>query len=295
MLLRLWIIALLIFPVASSHGAFWNLTQTEKNALAECVLYLYLHENNITCLDEKKAVTEEVYKQFLESAQKNLGSEFAPRVQAHPSHAFENFDQFKKSIMEVCKKGPKACHYIYNKTQNTSKFQRKECNKYCSAKTCKDVFTLASCYALSAYTVEGKRKAEGQSPICPLNTVRNCLKNRDASLKNMIDDRGWPRDWVDIKKNWGNLFFLTATEPAKGRHLGIRAAQAGTVLAVLAAMPFVIHAIWPALPMLTVTWPKALAWGKSFLSGQIQNIKLTASSDVTQSVIQDVSTVAADA
>jgi len=287
-LVRLWIIAFLTLSGASSYAAFWKLRQKEKDAVAECVLYLYLHENKITCATEESAITEDMYRGFLEASKEE--NAVNPKVPIRTT--FRDFNDFKAKIVNVCRNGQAACKRIHDKTIKPTKLHRPECNAICSHFTCKnDLFVLSSCYAMSAYGLDGAKMGEKSTPICPANSVKKCLKN-ESLLPAMIKKRGWNISLEGgLSKNWGPLFFLTLTDPAQGRHLGVRIAQAGTVMGVMLAIPFAIHALWPALPILKLTWPNAFSWGGIkklgyYLgSGQVESLQKVASDDVSKDAV----------
>jgi len=278
------IVFYLIMHGVSAQAAFFNIRSSEKETMIRCVFYLYLKENRITCPMQQNAVTQEVYEEFLSTLKATYALEYNPTNQELPvlqesstpptefplpqkqtggtpsdtwqqpiPEAYLTFEGFQKNIVNFCLTGQGYCQKIQYQTKAPGPFQRKQCDVFCSANTCRDPFTLASCYALNQYAADGTKT--DKNPICPASTVKNCLKqNRDAKLVTIIAERGWPAEWNNLEKYWGNLFFSTATEPAKGRHLGFRAAQASAVMAVLASLPFVLHVVAPAVFVTTGSW-----------------------------------------
>ncbi len=113
-------------------------------------------------------------------------------------------------------------------------------------------------------------------------------------MPKILKDRGWSNDWKNLGINWDKVFLLTATEPAKGRHLGVRAIQAGTVTAVMAAMPFVIYAVWPAFPVLKLSWPNLFSWGHlkkiggSIFGNEVQSIQSRVYDDASHKIVDRV-------
>lgn len=196
-------------------------------------------------------------------------------------NAYLNFETYKKTIQEVCVKGLQVCQGIKadNITNFRKRLRRKKCNSFCSARTCQDPFTLATCYAFASHSLDGleTESVGDDEAICPIDTVKNCLKNgHSQAFVQQLADRGWGDAWdqkkeskkpegheeasdIDykhswLKDHWDKVFFLTSTEPAKGKHIGLRIAQGGAVLATVAALPFVLHVAAPALMIKAGSW-----------------------------------------
>ena len=258
----------------------------------------------------------------------------SPKVD-HPQEAWKkklppaylDFETYKATITKVCNKGQQVCEMIKadNATNFRKRLRRKKCNSFCGKKTCRDLFTLATCYSFAAHGLDGILRDEigDEGAICPMDTVKNCLKNiHTTGFVQQLANRGWGDAWDkkkaakealkntkefsegrsvivqnapsesdvskkkestshEVKKevqegetqeksagetqsqsekyawlrdHWDTVFFLTSTEPAKGKHLGFRIAQGGAVLAVVAALPFVLHAAAPALMLKAGSW-----------------------------------------
>jgi hypothetical protein len=254
---RLIIFLLIISYACPSFSAFFNIRKAEKDELIQCGLYLYFQHNKITCPEIEEDVTVEIFDTFLKALRLSYDSEYKLEgtstvqegsmstiseqewVKKLPE-AYQTYDAFKKNIGSFCKNGKSVCQKIQRETENRPMFQRKKCNTFCSANTCKDAFTMATCFAMS------QSNALNNQPICPSDTVKRCLrKENNLALVKTLALRSWPREWNDLEAHWDQVFFATATEPAKGKHIGLRMAQAGGVMGVVAALPFLMHAVIP--------------------------------------------------
>jgi len=245
-----------------SFSAFFNIRKAEKDELIQCGLYLYFTTNSITCPEIDENVTEETYQNFLNALRVSYDSEYKPgdvqektgvqdgsfppislsdqEWQKKLPEVYRTFEGFKKNIGSFCRNGKSICEKIQKDTENRPMIQRKKCNTFCSANTCKDAFTLSVCRGMN------QSQALNTRPICSDDTVKRCLsKENNLNLVKTLAQRGWPAEWNNLEKYWGNVFLATATEPAKGKHIGLRAAQVGGVMAVVVSLPFIIHAAAP--------------------------------------------------
>ena len=247
-----------------SFSAFFNIRKAEKDELIQCGLYLYFINNGITCPVIAEDVTEEVYKTFLNALRISYDSEYkpgemqekgdpqegsAPKIQLSDQEwrqrlpeVYRTFEGFQANIGSFCQNGKSVCEKIQKDTETRPMTQRKKCNTFCSSNTCKDAFTLSVCYGMNQSTAFNER------PICSDDTVKKCLgKENKLNLVKILAQRGWPSEWNNLQKNWGNVFLATGTEPAKGKHIGLRVAQVGGVMAVVVSLPFIVHAAAPGV------------------------------------------------
>ena len=79
--------------------------------------------------------------------------------------------------------------------------RRKKCNTFCSQKTCRS-FTLATCYAFASHDLNGIPTELGDArAICPMDTVKNCLKNfHTTGFVRELANQGWGDGWDKKEK-----------------------------------------------------------------------------------------------
>ena len=238
-----------------TQAAFFNIKSSEKTRMITCGMSLYLKKMGIDCAQIDKGVSQKMYEDFIAMLQKSQSSEALenhkkPETKELPEQ-YKTFEKFKETITGICTKGVAECNDLKEKTAKRGSvlrglknakgvqgfkdaFKREKCNEYCSANTCKDPFTIATCYAMK------------EAGICQEKNVKNCLEKNQKNLVEAVNKREWPQEWAVLEKNWEKIFLATASEPAKGKHLGLRFAQLSAATAALAALPFVIHVVAPA-------------------------------------------------
>jgi hypothetical protein len=246
----------------SAQGAFFNIDQQEKHLMIACGLDLYLKKNDIDCADLKRGITTILYNKFI--------NDF--RVAYDPTHenpdwkeslpeVYQTFDNFKNNIQEICENGESACRTIKGGTYNRSRFQRKTCNTLCSTRTCKDLFTLSTCHAMSENQID-------EQDICPPETVKNCLSKNIPNLETALRKRGWPQEWANIDEYWDHIFLGTAPEIAPGRTSLYRAEE---IVAATVAIGGAV-AVMAFLPSLIVVIAPGATAGIKYVKGQVKNL-----------------------
>lgn len=281
------IIVTILCHTFSAQGAFFYIDKKEKEQMIQCGFYLYLLHNNISCDHVDETLTEEFYEQFLERLKTIYNKNNAPTsdkswMQQLPPD-YQTFENFRTNIMSTCEVGENVCRIIKYNTLNPSRLQRKQCNTLCSRLTCRDMFTLSSCYAMNTFGIE-----DDDSPICPDDTVKNCLQNV-RNLPALLSRRQWPAEWENLEQDWDKIFLATSPEAAKGRALGLRLVEIGGVTATLVALPFIAEALFPGAIVIGGTLARKGIVDLAFAG--IKAVKSFAISQVTKQINAGVSTV----
>ncbi len=242
-----WLVIILLYSIPS-FGAFFNIDKTEKHELITCGFFLYLEANGMDCGHIEEEVQPNLYLKFISDLRKTYDplSKDANWKDKLPK-SYQTFEAFKENMIKVCGEGEAVCNRI--KKGKSFFLGRKKCNSFCSTRTCRDMFTLATCHAMDEYGV------------CPRNTVKNCLNNNRPKLEGLLQARGWPTEWDNLDENWTHIFLATAPETAKGASIGVRFVEIGGVAAVAAALPFVLPLAAPLVPAVS-----------SFIKGQLKNL-----------------------
>ncbi len=254
-----------------NRRAFFNITPLQKHELITCGLDLYLKKNEIDCADLKNGVTTTLYTKFVNDFRPAYDPQGEnPDWKENLPLVYRTFDNFKSNIQEICEKGESACRIIKRESYNRKWHQINTCNALCNRNTCKDLFTLSICRAMSEGQID-------EQDICPPQTIQNCLSKNIPNLESALAERGWPAEWVNIDEYWDHIFLATAPEIAKGKSVALRAAEIGGGALVVGGAAVAAMAFMPML--IGVVAPSATA-SINFVKGQVKNIVLKQASNV---------------